>query len=736
MDRYESADTADIQSVLTENVGMSEVEADVYLALIEHGKQTMAEIAGHCQASKQRVYNVADDLRDRGFIEITDDRPRKAYAIDPSTTLNPLVNRLDQVESQLAALHQRVPVDESGVSLLTNPESMAKHVRDIIRRADRSVLAMLPQELIDTFSEALSSTESVKTQLIVSNLNESDATDGEVKLPDAVAETVDYVRGVETDESIIVIGDRVEAFFWSNGAGIETPEQGFRITNPELAFQLDRFVDVAIWSIATGTKYGQQDPTFPAEYVRIRNCLADLKRATESRPVDSFEVEFTADDIETGERVTKSGVLTGYHYLPYDVRAYLEVDIYGEEGIATVGGRKVTGERYASREIQVYERGARGEPNGLDENTAAHVEACRELLPEQPGTWDIALGFDGFIDEVREMVDEREGPHEYHRLDELRELGDRISKSASSNTSFSNEWVQLDTRCGGIAAHLARAFGELGSEPTMIGTFGEPVRREFRAEFADSQLLSYGEPTLTDAVEFRDGKFMIQDTGDHATIDWKTLKEKVGLETLIEAIDGTDLLGLGYWTNIPLMPTIWDGLRTEAWPKLEDPPGSVFVDPSDVRRLSGDRLRAGIDSLDMLDDTVPVTVSANRGETLVLSNLRSEEDPERSLADGTQLAQETLGVSRFVAHSPVESVYVDDDATYRTAIPRYSNPTLTTSSGDHFNTGLMIAQLNGLPGNAQLVVANAFAGEFVRNGTPPTYDQVKQFIDTYERKFQ
>lgn len=730
----ESTGTNEIRTTLTENVGMSDAEADVYLVLVKYGKQTMTDVAQRSEASKQRVYNVVDDLREKGFVEVTDDYPREAYAIDPSVTLEPLVTRLRDVEGTLSSLYQQVPTDNSGVSLFTTRESMERHVRDVIRGADRSVFAMLPVDEVETFREALANTTSVKMQLVVSDLD-SDLSVGEsLDLPEAV----DYVRGVETNESIVVTGDRTEAFFWSEGAeiSIETQEQGFRITNAELAFQLDRFLDVAIWSIATPTEYGKQDPTFPAEYVRIRNCLTDLKRVTESRPVDSFEIEFDGYDVETGERVTKRGVLTGYYHLPFDVRAYLEINVPGEADVVTVGGWKSKREDYRCRRITVHERDVRQPAEHIDEETAEHLATCREQLPSEPGTWEITLGFDGFIDRVREMADTRRGPDEYDRLDELQELGDRISKSASSNTSFTNEWVQSGTRCGGHTAHLARAFDRLDSDVTLIGTFGDPIRPEFREEFDETRLLSYGEPTVTDAVEFRDGKLLLEDIGDQSTVDWETVVDAVGLETLATAIDGADLLGIGYWTNIPLMPTIWDGLRTELWELLEDPPSAVFIDPADIRMLSSARLEAGIESLDRLDDTVPVTVSANRGETLVLANLSGSTDHGRSLSNGAELARETLGVSRFAAHSPVDSVLVDDEDTYRVAVPRSRDPALTTSSGDHFNAGLMLAQLNDLPGGAQLVVANAAAGEFVRTAEPPTYDQLRSFIDNYEDKFE
>ncbi len=371
----------------------------------------------------------------------------------------------------------------------------------------------------------------------------------------------------------------------------------------------------------------------------------------------------------------------------------------------------------------------------MDDETATHLADCRDALPAEPDRGPVAFGFDGFVDNVREMVDKRDSPDSYVRLDRLETFGERVCTSAASDTSFSNEWVQTGTRCGGHVAHLSRAFGRLGYEPTLVGTFGEPIRDEFREEFAEYRTLSLGEPTITDAVEFDDGKILLQDTGSQSTLDWETIRSSVGLETLADAVDGAEILGLGYWANLPLLPTILDGVREELWPVLSDPPNGVFVDPADVRQLSASRLRTGLEPLRRLDDVAPITFSANRGETDALARLTGVDADVRSFRRTAAMVREALGVTRFVGHSPVESVLADGESTYRVAVPRTKCPVLTTSAGDHFNAGLLLARQNQLEGGAALIVGNALSGWFVRHGEPPTYDQLRSFVDTYEDKF-
>ncbi|RBI64464.1 TrmB family transcriptional regulator [halophilic archaeon] len=738
-DPFESLGRTELRETLEENIGMSSSEAEVYLTLVRFGKQSMSEIAGNSDVPKQRVYNVVDDLRDDEYVEVVDEYPKKAYAIDPTETITPLIQRLQHAESELESLYDTVEDARGGVNLFKSRASVKKHIRNLIEEAEESINVLLPQDEVERFREDLLARDDVRIQLIVSNLRKDQIGEETVSLDESCHDLADRVRGIKSNESFVLIADREDAFFWTDVAetGMTSEEQGFHITNPELAFLLDRFVDQSIWPLAKPVQGVDGSPTFPQRYIRMRDCLIDLQTASRNRSVESFAVEFEGYDVETREPVQKHGKVTGYHYSKFDVRAYLELDLDdSENGTVTVGGWKATLEDYEARAITVTEREERTPARSMDDETADHLAACREALPETLDGGPVTFGFDGFVDNVREMVDVRRGPDEYDRLDSLEEFGQRITRSAAGDTSLSTEWIQSGTRCGGHAAHVSRAFARLGYEPTLVGAFGRPIREEFRREFGDHELHSFGEPIITDAVEFADGKLLLQKTETLPTVDWEFVCDEVGLETVAAAVDGAEILGIGYWANIPAMATIWDGLREDLWPLLSDPPSSVFVDSADVRQLSRDRLRDGAASLARLDDLVPVTVSANYGETVVLSDVSSPETHERSLPAAAEHAREELGVTRFAAHSPVEAALATAEATRCVDVPRTDDPELTTSAGDHFNAGLLLAETLGIDDGAALVLGNALAGWFVRNGEPPTYDQLRTFVSEYETYFE
>ncbi|EMA21337.1 hypothetical protein [Haloarcula amylolytica] len=375
----------------------------------------------------------------------------------------------------------------------------------------------------------------------------------------------------------------------------------------------------------------------------------------------------------------------------------------------------------------------------MDEETRRAVAAADEALPDSdalPGAIDagrVVFGFDGYLDRVREVVADRIDPESHERLATLEGFGDRIDRSVAADSSLSFEWLQQGSRTGGHTSHLARAFGGWSFDPVMVGMYGDPVHDAFKGEFGEYDLHSLGEPGVTDAVEFDDGKLMLTEIGDTMSLDWAELDAAFGHDRLAGKLDGASLLGTGYWSETPDLPTIFDGLR-DLWGDIDDPPETVLVDPGDVRKLDGDRLRAGREAIGRLDEVTDVVVTSNRAETGVLANAYAGE-AERSFTEDAEAVFAALEPTWFVGHGVERSVVVSPDGTESVAVPAVSNPELTTSSGDHFNAGLGLALIAGLPPAAAVVVGNAVAGYFVRTADQPSLTDVRAFVDDYLEKF-
>ena len=371
----------------------------------------------------------------------------------------------------------------------------------------------------------------------------------------------------------------------------------------------------------------------------------------------------------------------------------------------------------------------------MDAQTRRAVDAAREGFPQRVEPGRVVFGFDGYLDRVREVVADRTDPETYDRLDTLAGFRDRLDASVRADSSLSFEWLEDGRRTGGHTCHLARAFGTWAFEPTMLGMYGDPVRDAFDAEFGDYEIRSLGEPGVTDAVEFDDGKLMLTEIGDTMALDWDGLDERLGHGRLVECLDGAALLGVGYWSETPDLPDILTGLRS-LWTEIPDPPETVLVAPGDVRKLDAERLRAGREAVGALTDVTDVVVSANRAETAVLADAFAGE-ADRSFEASARAVAEAVDPTWFVGHGVDRSVVVADGGAETTsvAVPAVDEPAMTTSSGDHFNAGLGLGLVTGLPPAAAVVVGNSVAGHFVRTADQPSLAAVRSFVEAYLTKF-
>lgn len=367
-------------------------------------------------------------------------------------------------------------------------------------------------------------------------------------------------------------------------------------------------------------------------------------------------------------------------------------------------------------------------------DTKAGIRSCREHFSTGPHEHTALFGFDGIIDTVREMIAERESRDSVSLIQELDSLETRISDSVASETSIAIEWMDRGTRTGGHVCHLSRALGRWGLTPLMIGTFGTPMWAEFESSFAEYTTYSIGDPGTTDAVEFDDGKLLLTETGDYRELDWESLDRRLGHDQLASLLEQADLFGMGYWSMIPDLPEILYGLADDVWPTLSDPPAHVFFDPADIRHLPDSQLVDGFDALQTLNRQVPVTLSANRGETEALITSGGGSVAGDSMLALATAARDIVGVDRVVSHGARASAMTSEDDHAFVETLHIEEPKIVTSSGDHFNAGVCLGLLEGFDAAATTALGNAVAGAFIRTGRSPTLSEVHTFLEEYAER--
>ena len=370
------------------------------------------------------------------------------------------------------------------------------------------------------------------------------------------------------------------------------------------------------------------------------------------------------------------------------------------------------------------------EKNHSEKQTHDAVTSCQKLLPQEPSGGDVIFGFDGYVDNIRQVKaskDDEVG----ERISTLDDFGKEITSSAAANSSLSIPWMQKQQQTGGHVSHLARVYQGLDFDTTLLGMCGDPLLDIFEKEFSECTIYSLGQPGITDAIEFDDGKILLTENGDAAPLNWESLQSRVETPTLVNELNGVRLFGIGYWSAIPGLADVLDGLRKNVFPKLSDAPEHVLIDPANVRRLDRQKLNEMVTATHKLSEIVDLTVSANRVETKILAAKMGSSASGTLMADA-RTAFDLLGVDRFVGHSTTESVVVSERGTGRVLVETVDSPQSVTGAGDHFNAGVGLGLIENLPDDAAVALGNTLAHEFVQTGETPTYDDLVSAVNSYD----
>lgn len=735
MSEPDDAKLAVLKETLREHVGLSKYEADVYLALVRGGAQTMTEISKTSDVPKQRVYDTVEDLRDEGFVEIIDDYPKKAYAVDPIEAFSDIQTQLKQAEEYLDEMHETVENVESGVALFKDDRTIEKYARELITSAKHDILVLCPRSKLGRIVEHLDDCEDQQVRLIVSDLA-PELTDGEFNLDESVPETVDTIRGTTSTEHFALSVDRERGLYWSSAStGQSTDDdRGFYITNQQLVLVLDRFISESVWPLSRPLR--SRIPTLPQRYLRIRDCLSDLSDLTNARPLDSITVEFEGYDTRTGEEVQETGTLSRFYYTEYDRRASITLNIgdledEAESPLVTVGGIGSRTEDFGAHTITVRETVERTSDT-LNQETREHLRTCQEELPRQFGTKSVVTGFDAFVDRMRDVIDE--WTNGYHQQTEFEKFKQSLFEFDASERTPRIEWAQTSTEPGGYVAHSGQTFAGLGYDVTIIGPLGTPIDAEFRRAFRNQTLVSIGQTTYTDYLRFKDQKLLFTEPNTER-ISWDNLLNEVGLSELAEHIDGSALLTLGTAFSTPKLPSLFRGIREELWPTLSSPPKHVQVTADAIHRFAPSQVREGYSELDQLDDTVPVTLNANRSQTRRFRDV-FDGSPGTYSTSTLQRVRDHLGVTRYIMHTNQGGMMAREDGVLSAQAPRVVKPREERNVDDHFCSGVALGLAEGMSDGAILIMGNCISRYFMQHKEAPGREELRSFISEYHTFFE
>lgn len=342
----------------------------------------------------------------------------------------------------------------------------------------------------------------------------------------------------------------------------------------------------------------------------------------------------------------------------------------------------------------------------------------------------ILLGCDGFVDETYEIVSVRKSSTEFTPMKKLRQFGDLLVERAEGGVGLE---LVPKRRCeGGFAINTGRVAGCLGLQPRLPGLFGEAAIDPAYEQFKDiCELISLGDPALTIALEFGDGKVLMSDLSAVSSLTWGDFEKRFDERRLQQMFSGVDILGLGYWSLTANFDQLFQGFMKRY--ETSGAPRRMFFDFADIKKKSNESFVRSLELIRSFSSRIPMVLSLNEHEVLELCSRIGVPRPELSpaaISAALTVARERIGFAELVVHTPefaAASTAADGEA--YAVQERQTQIVRLAGAGDSFNGGYLCASLGDLSLKERLVVANAVTAFFVTHGNPPDKEQLLAQIE-------
>jgi hypothetical protein len=338
---------------------------------------------------------------------------------------------------------------------------------------------------------------------------------------------------------------------------------------------------------------------------------------------------------------------------------------------------------------------------------------------------NILLGCDGFVDETYEIVEVRRSQADFTPMKHLKQFGELLVARADGGVGLE---LVPKRRCeGGFGINTGRIAACLGIKPILPGLYGANQLDPAFVEFEDScEMFSLGDPALTIALEFGDGKVLMSNLQAVSSLSWEQFEAHFGPEKLKEMFSDVDILGLGYWSLTANFDNLFKGFMKQY--ESSKPPGRMFFDFADIKKKSSEAFMASLELIKSYGEKIPLTFSLNEHEVFELFSRIGVKQPEltpQAIASTLKIAREMIGFDELVVHTPefAAASSAKDGEAYAIQ-DRQSNVIRLAGAGDSFNGGYLCASLGNLPLKQRLVIANAATAFFVTHATGPNREQL------------
>lgn len=371
----------------------------------------------------------------------------------------------------------------------------------------------------------------------------------------------------------------------------------------------------------------------------------------------------------------------------------------------------------------------------MNERTRIAHETAEMLTRASGSIGDLSavIGFDGFVDQIIDVVESRTSAESYQPMRKIVDLSDRIQ--GASGRSANLELVVKLTKLGGNGPIMANALTKPGVKVTYIGNLGQPLDPVFEDFASRARVVSIAQPGYTDALEFKDGKLMLGKHQHLRDVTWENVLAAISLDEFVSIADRADLIAANNWTMLPQMDGIWLGISRDVAPRLSSGKRrTFFCDFADPEKRTVESLRHALKLLQLFEDKFEVSLGLNLKEAVqVIEAL--EIDLASEVSDDVEAAavaiRSQVDLACVVIHPRTGASAATRETSATFAGPFTNDPKINTGGGDHFNAGFALARLLGLPLPHCLALGTATSGYYVREAVSPGVQELVDFLQTF-----
>jgi sugar-specific transcriptional regulator TrmB len=280
--------------------GLSEKEADAYLAVLERGEATTRVVSEAAGVSQSYVYEIATALAQQGLVTVDESAtPTKLRARPPEEAVDALSMRLSAFETAVEEVYNEPSETETGFEVVHSSQTVERRLHRHLARAEHEVFAIVPAVSFGVVADALA--DAVSRGLFVYCLLAGETAEsrlGEIENP---GEYAHVVRTWDGRPPLFVMRDSVGGVLASYGilTSRHGEEYAIAFNQQEVASGFFGNYVSNVWPMGE-QRFVAEPPALPATYEQFRSGVTAA--ALHTTAGHDVVADLDVNAIEGGER--------------------------------------------------------------------------------------------------------------------------------------------------------------------------------------------------------------------------------------------------------------------------------------------------------------------------------------------------------------------------------------------------------------------------------------------------